>query len=454
VNPDHYGQLRAWCGARGRQTFRNRQSSDEPAPEAHLGLGRTEPTLHAVRPEFRDLSRASPRRRRLGRSPPQVATGGARRDPLEDATPSSTTPAVRRSPPARPGAPAKAPASARTRRCRLPSPPASTRKASSLSNPCWLYRYVLRACLTLFLEPLQLWSIACGLRSLRLRVDVRRAFDDVLRRISSPARQFQHCLGKPSALHADLHAASSISRRSTSVNATEAHRGSLRAARAFACLGWAPSRASAPAPRRVPPARGPLLRSAVRFSRSTIAMLAARCVGSEPRRDAPKVGARGRGRVDLARQEARPSGLNGTNPMPSSSQAASTPFSRRASPQRRTRSAGPLRGGRHERDGRVGALASDSPKNLTLPAESVPHGAGDVLDGTFGSTRCWYSDRRSPPSAASASRRRPGECVAAGCRRRSVFPSGLIPEAELVAITTRSRKGASASPQPSLVNGP
>ena len=78
------GSLRA-VGSAGRQTFRNRQSSDGAGGAgAPAGRRRAEPSLHAVRPVLRGLAHARPPRRRLGRPPPQVAHGRRREgDALE-----------------------------------------------------------------------------------------------------------------------------------------------------------------------------------------------------------------------------------------------------------------------------------------------------------------------------------------------------------------------------------
>ena len=162
--------------------------------------------------------------------------------------------------------------------------------------------------------------------------------------------------------------------------------------------------------------------SAIRFSRSTSAMLAARASGAKRGEMLRKsLRAERRGRVDLAGEKAR---------------AERT--------ERHEADAELLAGGEHAvlldvaRPQRVLALhggdrlhgvrATDrlrarlgQAEVLHLPLlNQLLHRAGDVLDRDVRDRRgAGTAGRSSRRSAASASRRRPGGCARAGCRRRS-----------------------------------
>jgi hypothetical protein len=104
----------------------------------------------------------------------------------------------------------------------------------------------------------------------------------------------------------------------------------------------------------------------------------------------------------------------------------------------------------------VRAPASDRPKCRTFPASTSSLTAPATSSiGTCGSTRCWYSrsihpvpSRRSDPSTA----RR----MCSGRLDSPIWrPCSSNAKPNLVAMTTRSRTGASASPtSSSLRNGP
>ena len=136
------GSLRA-VGSAGRQTFRNRQSSDGaaaapahlPAPEAVA-----EPSLHAVRAVLRGLAHARPPRRRLRRPPPQVADGRRREGDALVGDDSVVDHALQLAGIHLARLQALAHAPRRQHSSRPPARPASTREAWSPSKPPWLCR--------------------------------------------------------------------------------------------------------------------------------------------------------------------------------------------------------------------------------------------------------------------------------------------------------------------------
>src|SRR6185295_9005483 len=186
-------------------------------------------------------------------------------------------------------------------------------------------------------------------------------------------------------------AASLISRTSASVSSTEAaprfssRRSSLRVPGIGTIQGfWASSQASAIC------AGVACLRWAMRVKRSTTAMLAARASAAK--------------RGDILRKSVllklvlvsilpvrnpAPSGLNGSKPIPSSSQTASTPLCSTSRVHKEyslwTAATGWTAWARRI----VRALASDNPKCFTLPCWIISFTVPATSSmGTFGSTRC------------------------------------------------------------------
>lgn len=79
IDPDHHGELRPWRRAGGTPDVQVQTIFGRHPRRRRTGRRRrAEPSLHAVRPEFRRLAHTGPWRRRLRRPPPQAAYGRRR----------------------------------------------------------------------------------------------------------------------------------------------------------------------------------------------------------------------------------------------------------------------------------------------------------------------------------------------------------------------------------------